>query len=473
MKTKKQIILDKFNNFNNKNSLICDGYYNLLADENLKSSHGVKSAKFPKGLGFEGEYELALQECGVEQVKGVTYFKQYFPTSGNTQHRLLIYAGDNKIYINQMFCCISNVNWLFQLQFNSAPLCLCFKKDDRDAMILTSVDKMVVWKVNYSPYTIENVPIITSMCMNEGVLFCTIKEPSHKIWYCTNLDVEAVGNIDANSNYISLNDNLGAAKKVVTFDEDVYVFREYGISKIKYIQNNITVSQVYASNTKIYYNTVSVCGSKIFFTTKEGIFTFNGTKVNKENINLENLLTAISDTAVASFMAGKYYLALKMDFNDNKQILCEQSDYINNAILIIDIDDFTYEIIRGVDVGSFMPILIDEFEKMLVTFNSGYTNKLGQITNEGICFENNLFKHYKTKEINLNNQIKMYTKLSVVSSCNVTFKFNFDGQSLSFTTYTSGLNEFNFKICAKSLNLEIESQDDVKIENLVLDYYDC
>ena len=133
--------------------------------------------------------------------------------------------------------------WLYDLKFNSPPITLAYKKDDNDAIILASNDEMKIWKTNYSPYTISSVPIITSMCMNEGVLFCTIKEPAFKIWYATNLDAEQVGNISKNSGYVSLEDDLGYARKVITFDQEVYVFRDYGISKISNVKSSISVSR--------------------------------------------------------------------------------------------------------------------------------------------------------------------------------------------------------------------------------------
>ena len=48
----------------------------------------------------------------------------------------------------------------------------------------------------------------------------------------------------------------------------------------------------------------------------------------------------------------------------------------------------------------------------------------------------------------------------------------YDGKETSFTTYTSGMNEFVFKICAKQMKLEISSQENnANVKNVVLDYY--
>ena len=183
MKEKKQISIDTFNNFNTVNEINTEKFYNFLPTQNLNSSLGVAVAKFPKSYEDLTEQELAISDLDINAVCGVTYFKMYFPTSQNTQHRLLVYGDDNKVYINQLFSESPSLLWLFNLQFNSPPVSLSYKTDDTDSIILTSSDKMIVWHTNYSPYEIENVPIITSMCMNDEVLFCTIKDPAFKIWY--------------------------------------------------------------------------------------------------------------------------------------------------------------------------------------------------------------------------------------------------------------------------------------------------
>ncbi len=474
MKTKKRIEINKFNNFNVESSeVVTDNFYNYHPTNALKNSLGVGVATFPLMRGATAESELNIDSAGITQVKGVEYFKQYFPTSGNTQHRVLLYGDDKKVYIHQLFDGDADLYWLYGLQFESAPLTLTYKKDNNDAIILASTDKMVVWQTNLSPYTIQNVPIITSMCMNEGVLFCTIKEPAFKVWYATNLNPEAIGNISNNSGYISLEDDLGYARKIITFNEDVFVFREYGISKINFTKNHATVSQVYASNTKIFTNTVSVCGNVVMFATVEGIYSFNGVKVSKTDINISTILPVKNDNATASSLGENYYLALRLNFGDSKQILCEQEDYKNNAILVVNTQDFSYQIIRGVDVASWLPIKLDEFEKMLITFNTGHTEALGQIVETSTYFGSALPKFWATKVITNNFSTKLFTKLQVVADCGVKFNLKHDNGATSFTTYVNGLNEFNFQICCKQIWLDISSNETTaQVERVELGYYE-
>ena len=473
MKTKKRIAIECFDNFNKHENASVEKFYNYQPTKVLSNSFGIKLASFPNSLTDNTQYNLNIEEADFNEIKGVTFFKQYFPRTGNTTHRLLVYGDDNKEYINQLFCENGDLFWLYSLTFNSAPITLAFKKNDSDAIILSSKDKMIIWKTSYSPYEVKNAPIITSMCMNDGVLFCTIQEPAFKIWYATDLDAENIGNINSNSGYISLEDDLGYARKIVSFNQDVYVFRDYGITKINFVKNNISVNQVYQSNTKIFTETVSVCENAIMFMTVEGLYQFNGVKVTRSSIDIGEMLPISNDNACAASLGNKYYLALKLNFGDGKKILCENVNYTNNALIIVDLTNYSYQILRGVDIGTLLPVKTQVFEKMLVTFNSVHSSKLGEICNNSKCFDDALPKFWASSNLFEMPATRLYTKLKVQADKNVKFNLKYGDKSTSFTTYTDGDNEFCFKICGENLKLEISSPfDSANVKQLLLDYYE-
>lgn len=472
MRTKKKVEIKKFNNFFDNSHVLCDKFYNISPKDNLSCSLGIELAHFPFSRENENQYNLNIEDLNITAVKGLTYFKQYFPMTGNTQHRLLLYGDDKKVYINQLFYESGDLDWLYGLTFNSSPISLAYKKNDADAIILTSVDKMVVWKTNYAPYTISDVPIITSMCMNDGVLYCTIKEPAFKIWYATDLDAENVGLINKNSGYISLEDDLGYARKVITFDESVYVFRDYGITKITKYKQEYSISQIYKSNTMMYCDTVSVCGNLLLFMTNEGIYSFNGVKVNKTDIKLKEMMSKEISCATASSLGNKYYVALKLDFKDDEEVFCEITEHNNNALIVVDITDESYQIIRGVDVQSFLPLKTESFEKMLLTFNSVSETEIGEITEKSIYFDKNLPVYWRSGKVVNDMNTKLFTGLKINSIGDVQINILFDNKKLSFNTYQDGVNEFNFKVCSSDCQIEIISNSQIKVENIEIDYYE-
>lgn len=472
MKQKKRLEISRFDNENKTESICFDKFYNYLPTDELKNSVGVQVANFPFSYDDSTTYNLTVPE-GVTKFEGLALFRQHFPNNEKDIYRLLVYGDDKKIYINQMLMHSKNLHWLYEMEFENKPITLSYKKQDDDAIIITDGNQMKIWVTNYSPYTVYNAPIITDMCMHEGVLYCCLKEPAFKVWYATDLNPEKVGDINSYSGYILLNDSLGNANRVITFDENVYVIRDYGISKISYVQKTFTVSEVYSSNTKIFANTACVCGNVLLFMTKEGLYTFNGAKVSKNEINFAKLLEN-NEQLSASSLASKYYLACKLNFDDNKQVLCEQNEYVNNALVVLDVDDYSYEIVRGVDIKQLLPVKTDKFEKMLILFNGENEDKIGEIVENPVCFDENLPKFWLSKQIFASFETKIFTKLVVNAEKEVKVKLVYDDKEITFTTYQSGINEFIFKIFGKQLKLEISScETTANVKKVYLDYYDC
>ena len=472
MRNKKIVKIERFDNFTNDETIKTKTFYNYLPTNKLNTTHGVKIATFPKSLTNRTENELNIADAGITRIDGIGYFKQFFDSNHYTSHRLIVYGDDKKVYINQMLDDSYDLFWLYNLEFNSPPVVLPFKKEGLDSIIMVSDDQMKVWTTGFSPYTISDAPIVTSMCINESVLFCTIANPGYKIWYATNLSMDKIGRVSTGSGYITLEDNLGDAKKVIAFNEGVYAFREYGISRINHIKGENLVSQVYVSNTKIYTNTVCVCGNNIFFMTKDGLYSFNGVKVTKTKVSLLNDMPIENEGAISAAMGEKYYLALKLDFNDGKEIICEP-DSVNNVLIVIDTTDFSYEIVRGVDIKTMLPVKLDEFEKMLVLFNTGMVDKIGEIVSTPKHVDEILPKFWSSENLVDTMNMKLFTKMIVDSDLGVKFKLKYDNKEIQFTTFKKGINEFLFKIMCKNISLEISSENEDGVVNKVeLEYYE-
>ena len=473
--TKKQIAIERFDNFLDNTKIKTELCYNFLPSYKLGQSYSVRSALFPPSYGSAESLELNTTDANLQNIKGVTFFKQFGPAMQKSVYRILLYGEDEKIYINELFNGHNFLFWLYSLTFDSAPISLSYKKDDSDVVILASKEKMVVWKAEKSPYTVPDVPVITSMCMNDGVLFCSIQAPAYKVWYATDLDAENIGNIGANSGYISFEDELGDAKKIIALDEEVYVFREFGISKIKYLQNSITTSQIYATNSRILENTVCACGNFIIFMTFDGLYIFNGVKVTKMDIDIKNMLDGLNKNAVSSSLGNKYYLALRLNYNDNKTSELDNYNYINNTILVINTDDFSFHFMRGYDVQSFQPAKTTEFEKLLFTSNTLYSNKLCEIVPTSENYTGQINKYWRSGELTKNNNQKLFTTLTVNASKNVNFTFLYDDDKIAtFTTYKDGVNKFNFRLYCKTVKLEITTdKKSAEVNKVSMDYYDC
>lgn len=471
MKDKKRIEVGRFDLTDEKGKICCNKFYNYIPTTLLKDSMGVETCKLPLTKDSVDLYEIELPS-DIGKVVGLTVFKQYFPNSGENVCRLLIYCDNKKVYLHQMFSEYPGVVWLYKLEFENNPITLAYKYNDTDAIIITDGNNMKIWRTNYNPMTVEGVPVITDMCINEGVLFCTLKDPSNKIWYATDLNPEIVGSIGKYSKYIELNSELGKANRVIVMNGDVYAIRDYGISKISLLGGEFIVSDIYSTNTLIFSKTVAVCDNLLIFMTKNGLYSYNGASVKPIKLGFSFEITNALNMNACSF-GGKYYLTCRLNFDDDHKVLCENSEYVNNSLVVLNTDDFSCQIIRGVDVNNMLVLKTETLEKLLVTFNTGNVNKIAEVVDSSSYFEGGLPKFWSSDEIFKDYDVKLFTKLAVNSDKDVRIKLKYDSGEQVFSTYKSGINEFAFRIISKQLKIEIASEEkSAEVKHLYLDYYD-
>lgn len=478
----KKIKTRTLQNFSNGNWLenefvddkLVSSFYNFnIKNKKAVSGLGISEAKVPyENNANATEGVLNTSQHSIECVDGIVYFRQYFLDTNVTQHRLLIHADNQKLYVHQMYGGVGTLLWLYQLKFEEAPICLTYKLNGNDTIILSSPEKMVVWTTNQQPYTVSDVPIITSMCILDNVLFCTIAGEADKIWFSTTLNPELIGNTSEYTKYLVLGDERGYARKILTFNENVYVFRDYGITRINfYSASDINTKQVYLSDSKIFADTVKVCGDRVMFMTRDGVYSFDGVNVKKITLGMEHLLDEGNYYSFAECLQDKYYLALRLKFDDGQSVLCEGEEYKNNALLVISLLDFSYEILRGVDINNMMPLKTEFAEKMLVTFNSGYKDKIGEIDNSSKVFDEALPKYLETNYLLDGNKKILVRKVVVNASKGINVKVITQHDCRNFVTYTDGENIFETILPTENIKMEFfTNKNDCYIKQIKIGY---
>jgi len=228
LKKYKKMVLDNFSNHawideNLNEKFLTDISYNLASDcKILKTGLGLSKAQLPLEKSFYSEQTfLDTESLGITNINALLYFKQYFSSSGNTQHRILLHGSDNKLYVHQMFSNNGTFIWLYQLEFSTPPVCLTYKLDGKDTIILSTPEKMMVWTTDLLPYEISDVPTITSMCVHEDVLFCTIAGEANKIWCCLSKNPEMISETSDYARCLRLDDELGYSRKIMSFKENL------------------------------------------------------------------------------------------------------------------------------------------------------------------------------------------------------------------------------------------------------------
>ena len=242
-------------------------------------------------------------------------------------------------------------------RFTSVPQMVEYKNEGADAMLFSSpTDGLVVWNGGTDfPQKIENAPLITSMALHGERLFVTVADRTDKVWFSQVFDPTKWEVSLSGAGYIGFSDERGECEKVITYGGYVYVFRSYGISRIKAYgdQSEFEVDHVFTSGSKILTSTVTLCSNRIVFATEDGLFSFNGSSVVKILPALTPSLE-FSNNSASAFYKGKYYISCVL--NGRKYVGCENGKFVNNCMLVYDLYSDAYVLYRGIDVRYIAPL---------------------------------------------------------------------------------------------------------------------
>lgn len=313
---------------------------------------------------------------------------------------LFLQTADGNFYMSDI---CSDKNFILQindLNLTEVPTIVNYNLNGVDSLLICSKNGMWVWNNQmFGATKVESAPKIKNMCLHYERIFACVEDHKNEVWFSDDLN-PTNWNISLNeAGFIKFNDERGIVNRVLSFNDYVYAFREYGISRITAYANQteFSVAQLFVSSGKIFGNSVCVCGDKILMLTQNGIYSFDGYSTVKLNLNIDKLLKNTNNHAVCSaYSNGKYYLACNLNFDDDEEILCEEGEFYNNALLELDLETNTLNILRGIDVRSLNAISDDKINKLIVCYYSNGKYVMGELGNFGKLFEQNLPKCWKS-----------------------------------------------------------------------------
>lgn len=389
-------------NFNVKKGALCTGY-------------GFKDLTLPKIT--DGERTIVAPGT---DIKKMWKYKYYDQNNQKDDSQIVFIDSTGQLY----YVLIHNnsalsLPLLYQTLFEGIPNTINYRLDSQDTLIFSS-DKDGMWKyaLNKGVEQVENAPHIVSMCLHYERLFAIVGGEQNRLAFSANLDPTNWEQDLSSGGFIDMQDERGALEKVVSFNDYVYVFREYGVSKVSAYgdQTEFSVSHLFVSSVKIYGNTVTVCGNKIFLLTRDGIHTFDGYSAQKLNLGIDSLFKNVkNDNACGVYYKNKFLLACRLNFDDGEHIGCEaySGGYVNNALIELDLVTNEISITRGVDIASMVVLDDTKFSKVAVCFNGEYSKRLGEICEDGCIFGTPLPKKWISPKSNMG----FPTKIKHIKEC--------------------------------------------------------
>lgn len=394
----------------------------------------------------------------------VYVFKRYNKESGARGDKLLFLSSDLSLFIldlaggNHGFSRVRNVT------FSSVPLAVNFRLGGEDVLVFASqTDNMVVYDGVNMPYEVLDAPKVSSLDIHYERLFVTSTDEKARVLFSDDLDITNWSLSLEEAGFIEMVDERGALNRVVSFNDYLYIFRDYGISRLTAFgdQAGFSVSHLFSLGAKIYPESVAVAGDRIIFLSSNGLYSFDGYSCTKILSNLDSLISQNNECSKAAYFMGKYYLSLNMNFKSSD--LFDETGFACNALLEFDPVTKKYKIVRGVDIVSISPVVSGGIEKLYVSAraNSSQPYRVFLLDNSGKFGDSVLPKRWKSDKWDFGTQKqKALRVLSVNADAGIVVKIVADGTKEKTIVTSAGQNRISLLLSGFSFELDISSSQE-------------
>lgn len=412
----------------------CKNFYNLsYNDGSLKTGLGFRDLQVPANTtDLENCHTFKLDS--LDEIDGIWTQRTFNSNKNEYSYVLLLIDSTFQIFAAQLIDNLKGYVVKKSRLLDSFPTFQCnYRIDNEDCDVFFSNEKMVLF-TSKSEGSYDNVPAMISCVVHYDKFFGVTNKNRNTLIYTSNLNLKEWQ--EEENSTIEFLDNRGMFTKLVAFNDYVYLFREYGITKISLYnsKDDFSFTHLYTSSSKIFENSVCVCGDLVFFLTRDGLYTFNGNSVNKVERDFEKIFEKMDNAnCSAACLDGKFYLATKCHFDDEK-VGCEKGEFVNNVLFEIDINDFSLNILRGVDIKKILAVDNPYMSKLCACFNGENKQRLGELTNDGSIFGIANAKNWTSFKTDLGFQgkRKKIKEIVLTSRFDVQFEIESDDETKIF-----------------------------------------
>lgn len=431
----------------------CDEKISDLSTAKLSYNFDQSSGVLKKGVGLSKFNTFTTSKLSGLSILGVYFYKRYNADLEKTEEKIVYYCSDKCLYLANAhggsFQKISDVT------FEEKPTAVSYDYLDSDVMLFASKMGETYYLDDTKLVKIDGAPKITSLCVHKERIFVTTEGEGTSLWFSDDFDPTNWIVSLTEAGFIDFQGEYGKLLKVLSFLDYVYVFREYGISRVVAYgnQEEFSTDAIFGKQGKIYGGSVTNCGDFIVMLTSAGIFRFNGLDTVKILSEYDDYLKDINnDDAKGVFHDNKLYLSVKMKFGNNvEKVLIvydvsKKSSYIARNLKITDFEFFGGTINKTVCVlnGENLPFYFDES---------------GAISNVPLIKE--WISPYQ--DFGVNCKLKRLYKLSLYTLQRLTLTIECDNKKMVYVFQGGGIQEIypalqgeRFRISIKSATLDPE-----------------
>ena len=446
--------------------------YNFITENGaLKTGYGFEDLKSPQSTtDLEDESVVSLRG---NEVKAIWRLKWYNKSADENYYYIFYYNDEGYICYDNLFM-LRLATLIVPNTYTEAPFATYYRSDQQDALLLSGEGNNLMVITGDGVDTCDSAPLIKSCCSHYGMLFAVTASASSTL--VCNTDTEITNWTDEKTSNLDFSDERGDLNKIISFDDYLYIFRDYGITKLSIYSSDdeFSINHMYMSDSYIYPNSIAQGGDNVYFLERSGLKAFNGSSVNDVEIDCIDLIKKCDQSRCwATSFDGKYYLACRCDFNDGKQVGCEgySDGYVNNALIIYDYQTGHVDIVRGVDINQVLALNNPLKAKLVACFNNQYKGKIGQLTRDGKLFGSELANLWQStkNDLGYHGQKKRIKSIAIksLSDAEITISSETMTKSYSITGKTS-IQKIRTSVFGNEFSVKIKAQGDINISNVVL-----
>ncbi len=318
-----------------------------------------------------------------------------------------------------------------------------------DVMLLCTSTDSLFFLIGDTSYVCGAAPHFSSIAVHNERVYGAVNGQQTQVWFSDDFN-PANWNVSADeAGYIGFADGMGDILKLISFQNYLYIFREYGIYRLTAYgdQSEFILKKVFIDTGRICKDSIVQCGDKIIFYAETGLFAFDGYTATPIGNELPTIYSKFY--LCGAYLDDCYYLACRI----------KNEEQLNNALIKYDMRQKQFSILYGLKIRFMSAMRAHDVSDVLCTFDGEYGNVLGMISNSGKVLDNITKKHYAGPYNNMASiGFKTVKSVSFVSKYPITLTVILD--KIRYVFDVEGKDELQTVIVEKSgreFGIEIDS----------------
>lgn len=244
-----------------------------------------------------------------------------------------------------------------------------------------------------------------------------------RLWFSDDFNPANWNVSTTEAGYIDFADGMGDILKLISFQNYLYIFREYGIYRLTAYgdPSDFILKKVITDTGRLCKDSIVQCGDRIVFYAGNGLFSFDGYTATPIGKELPPLYSTFY--MCGAYLDNCYYLACRT----------KNDEFLNNSLIKYDLKQNQYSILYGVQIRYMTAVKSRYGADIVCTLEDDNGYVLGMITKSGKALKETTTKHYASPYNNMSIAgFKTVKSIALVSKYPITLTVILDGKRYVF-----------------------------------------